>query len=145
MTTIKKALKRKNKLIGLMKEELHRAYTFNSIIEGADRSYSAREALANWQKLSEELVQLKSQLQLANSKVYPKIFLMAELKSQVTMLNRLDCRSGQQESARYSDESALARTAEIGLVERNEMVKTLELQIELLQEELDEYNARTEL
>ena len=142
---IKQALKRKNKLVGLMKEQLMRAYSYNSITVGGERSYSAREALDNWNKLSEELIDLKSRLQRANLEVYPKIFLLAELKSRVAALNRLDCRSGKQDPPRYSDEMVPTRVAEIGIVERDEMIKRLESRIEELQEELDQYNASTQL
>ena len=60
--TIKQALKEKNKLKGLISEELKKFQTFNSVYDGVIAPYSAKEALKNYLELTEELILLKTKI-----------------------------------------------------------------------------------
>ena len=144
--TIKQALKQKKKLINLMEVEFKKVRTLNSLVDGAVRPYSVKTALENWFKLSDELVALKAKLQQANMEVYPQIFLLAELKSQVSSLKNLDCREGRYLEHGYPEETdRYLRTVEISVVERDQMIQGLETRIEDLQETLDSFNATRQL
>lgn len=140
---IKQALKRKNKLIGLIAEEFSKASKYNVIEEGNSRPYSATEAITNWLKLSDELVELKTKIHLANAPMYGKIFLISELKSQIKFLRSLDCTSGKTSSRGWVDEKTVVKHAELNILERDTMVKNMEARIEQLQDELDEWNHKT--
>lgn len=140
---IKQALKRKNKLIGLIAEEFSKASKYNVIEEGNSRPYSATEAVTNWLKLSDELVELKTKIHLANAPMYGKIFLISELKSQIKFLRSLDCTSGKTSSRGWADEKTVVKHAELNILERDTMVKNMEARIEHLQDELDEWNHKT--
>lgn len=139
---IKQALKRKNKILGLMSEEWSKASQYNVIEEGNPRPYSAVESLTKWMDLSEELVTLKSKIHLANGPKYEQIFRLAELKNQVKHLKALNCQSGKSQN-RWDSEAPIIKHAEINIVERDKMIKAKESMIEYIQDELDQWNHNT--
>ena len=141
---LKQALKRKNRLVGLIAEEYKKVSQYNSVDDMNSRPYAVKESLDNWLKLSDELVELKCKIQLANNNVNDKIFRLSELKTQVKLLKALDCTSGKYYS-RWSEDVPLNKVAEIGIVERDAMVKNMEAQIETIQDSLDEWNHQTVL
>ena len=141
---IKQALKKKNKLVGLIHEEFYRASQYNVIDEGNPRPYSATEAIGKWMQLTNELIVLKTAIHKANLPVYDKIFEMSELKNQVKSLKSLNCASGKVSTSRWGSETEpVIKHAEINVVERDNMVKNLESRIESLQDELDQWNHNT--
>ncbi len=143
---IKQALKRKNKLVGMINEEFHKASQYNVIDEGNPRPYSATEAIGTWMQLSNELIVLKTQIHKANVPVYDKIFELSELKNQVKYLKTLNCTSGKVSTSRWGSETEpVIKHAEINVVERDKMVKSLESRIESLQDELDQWNHNTQI
>ena len=141
---VKQALKYKKKLASKMNQEFSKVQMYNSVEEGSIRVYDVVESMRNWLTMSEELVELKTKLHLANAPVYGKIFRMSELKSQLSNLKQLDCVDGKHFD-RYGRGEAVIKTAEISVLERDEMVLKIEEEIERLQEELDEHNATTSI
>ena len=141
---VKQALKYKKKLASKMNQEFSKVQMYNSVEEGSARVYDVVESMRNWLTMSEELVELKTKLHLANAPVYGKIFRMSELKSQLSNLKQLDCVDGKHFD-RYGRGEAIIKTAEISVLERDEMVLKIEEEIERLQEELDEHNATTSI
>lgn len=139
---IKQALKRKNKLVGLMAEEWSKVSQYNVTDDGNPRPYSAVEAMARWMQLSEELVTLKSKIHLANGPKYDQIFRLAETKNQVKYLKSLNCQSGKVQN-RWDSEAPTIKHAEINVVERDKMVKDMEARIEMIQDDLDQWNHNT--
>lgn len=142
---IKQALKRKNKLVQEIKTEFEKVEQYNSISETNFRPYSAKRALENWVKLTNELVNVKTNIHLANAPVYPKIFQLSELKNQVKLLKTLDCTEGVPSRSRYDSVDLPSRKAEITVIERDSMIKDMETQIETIQDELDEWNHTTQI
>lgn len=143
---IKQALKKKNKLVGLIHEEFYKASQYNVIDEGNPRPYSATEAIGKWMQLSNELIVLKTQIHKANVPVYDKIFELSELKNQVKHLKTLNCTSGKVSTSRWGTESEpVIKHAEINIIERDSMIKNLESRIESLQDELDQWNHNTQI
>ena len=141
---VKQALKYKKKLATKMNQEFVRVNMYNSVEEGTTRVYDVKEAMQNWLKMGEELVELKTKIHLANAPVYGKIFRMSELKSQLSNLRQLDCVDGKHFD-RYGRGEAVVKTAKISVLEKDQLVLTIEEEIERLQEELDEHNATTSI
>jgi hypothetical protein len=144
---VKQALKYKKKLASKMNQEFSKVQMYNSVEEGSTRVYDVKESMQNWLRMSEELVELKTKLHLANGPVYGKIFRMSELKSQLSNLKSLDCVEGKY-SDRYSrmgGETPIIKTAQIGILEKDQMILSIEEEIERIQEELDEHNATTSI
>lgn len=145
--TVKQALKYKNKLVSKMNDEFRRASQYNSVEEGVNRPYGAEVSLNNFINMSNELVELKTKIHLANVKVYDKIFLLSELKSRVSKLQMLDCSEGKVSDryGRMTGEHPAFKTVEINILKKDEMIAELESKIEELQEVLDVHNATTEI
>ena len=143
--TIKQALKQKNKLIKQIAENTKLMQQYNSVEVGNQRPYSTIMLLGQILKDTAELSNLKARIHGANTPVLEKIFWMAEMKSIITALKKMDCTEGKSNKDRYRMESELVLTSEISLVGRNEEIKLLESKIEEIQDELDHFNAVTEI
>ena len=142
--TIKQALKQKNKLIKTIGENTKLMQEYNSVEVGNERPYSSVELLAKISEDTKELAKLKTKIHIANTPVLENIFLMSELKSMVQSLKKMDCTEGKS-SGRYRMEIEVIKTSEISLVKRNETIKELEGRIEVIQDELDLFNATTQI
>lgn len=144
---IKKALKLKNKLVLQVSENYQKVSAYNSVEEGAKKPYDTREALEAYNTSVNELVELKTRIHRANAPVYDKIFRLSELKSMASKLKNLNCQEGKiNQRSRWEPEGqSVVMVAEIGIVERDEMIKHIEGQIEEIQDILDTHNAVTEI
>lgn len=138
---IKQALKEKNKLAKKITDLMIRTEKFNSIDQGAVRSYEPDVALNQAIDTMEELISLKTSVHLANAQVYEKIFRMSEYKSFVKTLKTLDCSEGTIIHSRYGDTTTRQMTTVITEVQRDQMVEKYESMIDQLQSELDAHNA----
>jgi hypothetical protein len=67
---------------------------------------------------------------------------MSELKSMISSLRRVNCRSGRESS--YGG-LVTEYESKISLVERDEIVTNWENEVEKLQEELEQHNALTQI
>lgn len=141
--TIKQALKEKSKLAKQISEAFQKISTYNSCNVEETRAYDAKEAYTTWIELTNKLIELKTNIHKANSKVYDKIFRLSELKSIVKQLSRLDCAEGKKIS--HYEKNATVFTAQISIVDRDKAVKEFEAEIETLQEELDTHNLKTKI
>jgi len=141
---IKQALKRKNKLINLVNAAYSKIREYNVVEEGNERPYSIKEVFKEWQKLTKELIELKTKIHIANAPVYGKIFELAELKNQITNLKMLNCSSGKTQP-RWAGGEVSITTAEISVKERDDMIKDIEEKIEAIQDDLDTWNYETKI
>lgn len=142
---IKQALKLKNKLIKTIGENTKLIQQYNAVEVGNSRPYSTEVLFNQISNDTKELSKLKAKIHRANSPMLEDIFHMAELKSTIQALKKMDCTEGKSNKDRYRMESELVMTSEISLVERNEMIKDMENQIEEIQDRLDVFNATTEI
>lgn len=141
--TVKQALKAKNKLVADIKACYDIVEKHNSIEEGNPRRYSVKAKLDEAADLTKQLVDLKTRIHKANQPVYDKIFYMAELKGMVKQLKKLSVEEGKV-TERYGSIQSV-KEVEINVADRDQMVKTIELAIEKLQDELDVHNATTNI
>jgi hypothetical protein len=143
---IKKALKEKNRLVKEIQDLHVRVATYNSVEVGNVRPYSAKECMEQINQKSNELVELKTKIHRANGPVYNHIFRLSELKSMITRIKNLDCNEGSvQDYYSRNRETPLVKVTEISIVERDEMVKHMENQIEEIQDILDNHNQITNI
>jgi len=140
---VKQALKAKNKLVADLKECYKIVQTQNSIEEGNPRRYSVKTKLEEAESLTEELVQLKAKLHRANVPVYDKIFKMAEIKGIIKELKKMDVSEGKQDS-RYGSVVSV-KEVEVNVIQRDNLVRLYEEQVEVLQNELDIHNSNTNI
>lgn len=142
---IKQALKEKNKLAKKVTDLIERTNRYNSMDEGAVRSYDPKATLEQTLNSIEELITLKTNIHKANAEVYEKIFRMSEYKSFVKYLKAMNCSEGTVVTSRYGDTNSRLMTTIITEVERDEMVEKYESLIDELQSELDAHNATTHI
>lgn len=140
---IKQALKEKNKLAKKITDLLERTNRFNSMDQGAVRSYDPNQSLEQAVDTMEKLISLKTQVHIANTMVFEKIFRMAEYKSFVKYLKSLNCTEGTMVQRSYGDTTTRHMTTVITEVQRDQMVENYETIIDQLQSDLDIYNATT--
>ena len=57
----------------------------------------------------------------------------------------MDCTEGKSNRDRFRMESEVVLTSEISLVNRNDVIKSMELKIESIQDKLDTFNVTTEI
>jgi len=143
---IKKALKEKNRLVKEILDLHTRVATYNSVEVGNVRPYSAKESMELLNQKSNELVELKTNINTANGPVYQHIFRLSELKSMIARIKNLDCNEGiVQDYYSRNRETPAVKETEISIVERDEMVKHMEGQIEEIQDILDNHNQITNI
>ena len=143
---IKKALKEKNRLVKEILDLHTKVATYNSVEVGNVRPYSAKESMELLNQKSNELVELKTNIHTANGPVYQHIFRLSELKSTIARIKNLDCNEGiVQDYYSRNRETPEVKMTEISIVERDEMVKHMEGQIEEIQDILDNHNQITEI
>jgi hypothetical protein len=141
---IKKALKEKNRLVKEIQDLHVRVATYNSIEVGNVRPYSAKESMEKLNQKSNELVELKTNIHRANAPIYHHIFRLSELKSTIARIKNLDCNEGiVQDYYSRNRETPAVKETEISIVERDDMVKHMEGQIEEIQDILDNHNQIT--
>ena len=142
---IKQALKEKNKLVKRIGENTKLMQDHNTIEVGNTRPYSSIELKEQIIKDRTELSELKAKIHIANTPVLSEIFYMAELKSMIQSLKKMECTEGKSNRDRYRMESELILTSEISIVNRNQTIKDLEETIEKIQDRLDVFNSNTEI
>ena len=143
---IKKSLKEKNRLVKEIQDLHLRVATYNSVEVGNVRPYSAKESMELLNQKSNELVELKTKIHVANGPVYHHIFRLSELKSMITRIKNLDCNEGVvNDYYTMKRETPTIKSSEISIVERDHMVKHMEVQIEEIQDILDNHNQITEI
>ena len=142
---IKQALKEKNKLVKRVGENTKLMQDHNTIEVGNTRPYSSIELKEQIIKDRTELSELKAKIHIANTPVLQEIFYMAELKSMIQSLKKMECTEGKSNRDRYRMESELILTSEISIVNRNQTIKDLEETIEKIQDRLDVFNSNTEI
>ena len=148
--TLRKALNRKNKLTGRIKElESLIANNFSrttQIVNGKELESNMMDVSNDIQVLNdcrEKLVQLKTKLAEANVAIYSKIYRIAELKAEITWLRGLQMRKGETVNS-YDESNIITRTNPIWTMEQVlAKIKYAEGLIEEFQDQIDEYNGST--
>jgi len=136
-----KALKHKKKLVKQIDGMFIRFSKFNSTVKGST-GYAPSVAYEEWLRLTNELIDLKTKIHIANAGIANKIFKLGELKSMASKLHNVETKEGLHRD-RYGDGEAIEYVAYMNLFDRDTKVKELEEQIETLQEEIEAYNALT--
>jgi len=144
--TLAKALKEKSRLAKEVSKIKQLIETNNSSLAENAPPYRVEPLLEDLNKKTEALVELKIKIQAANTGILDKIYWMSEYKSQVDFLRRIDTTEGKQESNRhFGSGELLDNKAQIDRVILDEMINKLEDNIDILQDEVDEYNHKKKI
>jgi hypothetical protein len=105
--TIAQALKRKNRIAEKIKKVKQDIKMFNSIKVGLTRDIDVEASWEQLDVLTNNLIGLKTAINSANQPIQASIFELGELKSNLSFLQEVPCKSGHYES---SDRWGLADT-----------------------------------
>ena len=144
---LSQALKQKNRLAGELVRQQQILQRENAY---RNDSVSTVDCQVVWDKiieLSEALGELKGKITQANVNIYPALERMAELKGRIAFVQGLQKREGPEVTFVGRDQEKVEYTWEsfINQEKSDELVSELQEQINDLQDEVDEYNATTQI
>jgi hypothetical protein len=140
-----KALKHKKKLVKQIDEMFMRFQRYNSQTEDlVSIGYSPEEAYNKWISLTNELIELKTKIQNANTPIAGKIFRLGEIKSLISRIRSIETKAGTFRD-RYRSEELITYVAYMDLFTKDNLIKGWEEEIEQLQEEIEAFNAITKI
>ena len=114
----------------------------NSIIEGGLRSIDVRQSYAEYTRLCSKLITLKKAISRANCGIIGKLVELAEIKSICHQLKLIPVKDGRQEPG-YDESEVKVMNAELKKAEIAAETEALQARMDVLQDEIDEFNART--
>lgn len=137
------ALKEKNKIIGKINELTLLLQSKNSTLKTNPSNFDLDQILAELEAEKQSLVSLKTRIYNTNMPIQHKIFILAELKTEVKFWSGLNTKEGV-EYDRYSKET-FEYAAHFNEVFVRNKKEELQKEIEKVQEELDYFNHVTDL
>lgn len=135
------ALKEKNKLTKKISETQKLINQHNSVIAGNPRPIDVKSKLTELDGYADKLVKLKSAIAVANQPINRHILSIAEIRSNIAFLRKLDAREGQV-NERYGAGSA-TYDAEVKQSDILALIEKKESELEKLQEVIDQHNYNT--
>lgn len=142
---VAQALKKKARLIKEINDKWLIIKNNNSIISGNLKKFDIPNELGLIEQLTNELVELKTKIHLANAPVYSKIFLMSELKTTLKNVEGINTTEGIMDNGRYGTPSTTFYVADMDEIAKRKYIKDLSDKIDTLQDELDYHNATTQI
>ena len=139
--TLAKAFKERSRLNRKIHDVLELVREENSIAEGGVRSIDVREKFAEFKDLGMKMIALKQAIGRANAGIADKLVEIVELKEIRSRLLAIPTNDGRQRS--FPEEYVLV--AEIKKAEILAEAEELQRRIDKLQDEIDEFNARTRI
>ncbi len=144
---LSQALKQKNRLAGELVKLQQILTRENSRRNDNPSKVNPQET---WEKIietSNKLGELKAQIAAANVPIYSKIERMAELKSRISYLQGLHKHEGEETTFVGRDQEKLVYThvAFINQQRADEMILELQEDINVAQDFIDEFNAKTSI
>ena len=148
--SLARALKYKNELATTMKELLQRVQNNNSFNEKNPPAYNSAEQLDLLEAAIDKMATLKAAINVANAPVHHLIVKMRELKGLLAGMRGLDTIAGQQPVvARYGAlQAEIVPEVRIAIIDellKDQHLADWQAQINLLQEQLDEFNNKTNI
>jgi len=138
------ALKEKSRLVETITTLRKRILNSNRRIAGNEITYTIPELLSELTAATTKLIILKARIQRTNAPIQEKIFEMAELRSRLAMMRKMECASGKQSGSRYSD-NIVEYEVQVTERQRDNTVNEMTTRIDAIQNEVDKFNYATEL
>lgn len=137
---LSRALKLKNRVVHRLGQLDNLITRYNSAPED-NQEYDVRELYEARASLAGRLVELKAAISRANQPVQSLIFELAELKSLIAMLGRIDTKNGP--VAEGYSATRVVYVAQFRRAEVDREIRRVEREIDRIQNELDQFNYRT--
>ena len=107
--------------------------------------YDINERMDELNTKIEELATLKGNISKANIGIYNKIFRIAEYKGMITYLKTIPTTNGISVKETYNQTVEVEYSASIKDIDVKNLIKIFTKKIEILQDEIDGYNATKEI
>lgn len=141
--TISKALKLKSRLIDSMEVSKNRFLSSNISTNQQPAEYNSKEYLEKYQRQANLLVGLKVAIQRGND--IDLIYRLSETKNLLNTISRLNTNRPMPYNYGQAQVEPFEYSIACSTTDKDVMIQALKLQIADLQDELDAYNARTEI
>lgn len=151
MISLAKALKIKNRLVGELATLQQTARQHNALpIESREeKSVRLDKVWEDLQKVSNRLVELKSKIAVATAGITPLLVDLAETKGTIAFLESLPIKEGKEDTQiGYGVNSSLKTiiwNSFIDEAQKSKLIKENKERIDLLQDQIDEFNAVTKI
>ena len=133
-----KALRVKNLLVGELKELTHKIQRNNVKLVINKFDYDINALLNERMNVTDKLIKLKLKINAATIPMYPIIYNLGELKSELSMLKSISTETGTIQE-RFSD-TIVEKERVLSPIDIEKMTKKIELLITEHQDKLEEYN-----
>lgn len=146
--TLAKALKLKNRFASKIGEVTRNIQSYNSVIEGQERPVDVSALMLRRERLVDALITLKTAISGANTPIQSTIYLLAEVKGDLTFLRGIDTISGVQvQTARWGSGSdkVVTKNAVLDFVTVQGLVEQAEADVDANQDKLDKHNHTVEI
>lgn len=142
---ISKALKLKNKMVAEYTDLVNKMVGSNSSDEKSKKNYNSKELFTQAVLAQAEIVRLKTAIHEASAPVRSKIFQIGELKSFISKFGNMSTAEGVVKNRGYSATTEDVYVVDFTELEKVSVIKATQAEIESIQEELDSFNATTEV
>jgi len=141
------ALKQKNRLAGELVRQQQILQRENARRNDSTSQVDREAVYTRILELSDKLGELKGKITQANTNIYPALERMAELKSRISFLQGLQKREGEEIVPLHGDLQPLKYTWNSFITQEkcDELVADLQQEIDTLQDQVDEFNATTQV
>lgn len=137
------ALREKNKIAKKLSEIWKLINQHNAVIAGNTRPFNMEHKLEEAFKLKDQLVKIKLAIKNANKGIDKHLIEIAELRSEIANLRKIDTREGQV-ADRYGREM-VTYDSEIKQVKVLDLIEARESQIDQLQDAVNQFNYDTKI
>lgn len=139
-----KALQIKKRLVGRLARVEADIYQYNSTLtEQSGKTVDVRKQLLLREQIKQAILDVKNALYKANAKIQHKLYAFAEKKGDIEFYGNINTTNG---STRHGYQNTeVSYTAIIKKEEVDAAVKTLEAEIDTIQDEINTYNYSTKV
>lgn len=143
---IVRAMKQVSRLQGEIKELKKRISSCMSTMEENSFEEDYKELSETLSAKTKKLIELKARIMQTNVKhgMFSVILNLGELKSRMDFIRELNPKTGT-ESDRWSGEGKVKYKAQMSISERNKLIEGCQTAINALTDQLDDFNAKTDL
>lgn len=142
---LSKALKLKNKKVNEYNNLVSKMVNHNSYDIDTKKVYNSQSLYMSAIDAREDLIKFKTAIHLTSEPIREKIFRLGELKNFLMNLNRLNTTEGIVKSRGYGESDKSTYACSITEEQKVEMMESLQTEIEDIQDDIDAFNATTEL
>lgn len=148
---ISKGLKEKNRIAGRISKLQNEVKKYNQFREDKPQDFNSEELLKKLQEEWAFLIDLKTRIAKANHGIADKLVRLTEAKAELTFWNSFGAGSANEPAmeSRYIKGDVvtvfIAGGYSISNIEIQEHIEHVQLSIENLQDEIDDYNATTQI